>query len=341
MTKSPDVHFIFEEGNDVLRIPTNKDVLAASSPVFNAMFNGDLTETGDVKMVNASSAAFKDLLQFFYSRQVQLTMDNIAEVLKLIDKYDVADAIPICVDFLKDNLTISDILWGLNLAVMFHLDELKAFCTGEIQRNSKVVWNMFEIRDDGQMFIFPKPMKRSMSKEDANRIFPHLFVALKSVISNLFDESKQNAFSFCLTGGLPFENITEQETIQFSLSKSMQLTKVLCSEVFSKLCASRYVPTNHTFEMTIEKDAETLFSSKIELSHGTNQVKFSNPIKIDPNCTYSIVMKSCGSVKNIYTYRAILPQEPVLLKLSVRISFPNVSGYVQRPRSLISHLFFE
>lgn len=67
MKKTPDVHFIFEEDNDTVKLPAHKDVLAASSKVFDAMFNGELKEEGDVNIVDASSAAFKEL---FYEHQV-------------------------------------------------------------------------------------------------------------------------------------------------------------------------------------------------------------------------------------------------------------------------------
>lgn len=42
MGKMPDVHFIFEEKNGIVKLPAHKAILAASSKVFNVMFNGDL-----------------------------------------------------------------------------------------------------------------------------------------------------------------------------------------------------------------------------------------------------------------------------------------------------------
>lgn len=125
-----DVQFIFEGVNGITKVPAKKAVLVASSSVFNAMFNDF-----NVKIVDASSEAFTEFLQFFHDNQVQLTMDNIAEVLKLIDKYDVNDCIPICVDFLKDHLEIDDILWGLHISVKNRLDDLKKFCKHQILKN--------------------------------------------------------------------------------------------------------------------------------------------------------------------------------------------------------------
>lgn len=104
-----DVKFRFNCGDE---LSAHKSVLAASSPVFNRMFNGELKEKGDVDIKDASASGFKEFLNFFYGVPMQLTIENVAEVLKLADKYDVEDCFPICIDFLKRNLD-TDIVFGL------------------------------------------------------------------------------------------------------------------------------------------------------------------------------------------------------------------------------------
>lgn len=58
----------------------HKNLLANTSDVFDAMFYGDLKETGDISIVDASDAAFEEFLQYFYQCKVKLTAKNIAEV---------------------------------------------------------------------------------------------------------------------------------------------------------------------------------------------------------------------------------------------------------------------
>lgn len=88
--ETKDVQFIFAlNSNDVIKISAHKKVLAASSPVFYAMFYGPLKECGDVKIVDVSPDAFREFLQLFYNNEVKLTKKNRDEVNKLIDKYDV------------------------------------------------------------------------------------------------------------------------------------------------------------------------------------------------------------------------------------------------------------
>lgn len=53
-SKNADVQFIFNFDEKTMKLPAHKDVLVASSPVFNAMFNGELKEKGNVEIVDAT-----------------------------------------------------------------------------------------------------------------------------------------------------------------------------------------------------------------------------------------------------------------------------------------------
>lgn len=81
-SKTADVHFTFESSNNGAdtRIDAHKNLLAATSDVFGAMFYGEMKETGDIRVVDVSEAAFKEFLQYFYQRKVKLTAENVAEV---------------------------------------------------------------------------------------------------------------------------------------------------------------------------------------------------------------------------------------------------------------------
>lgn len=81
-SKTADVHFKFESSNNgtATQIDAHKNLLAATSDVFGAMFYGELKETGDIRVVDVSDAAFKEFLQYFYQRKVKLSAENISEV---------------------------------------------------------------------------------------------------------------------------------------------------------------------------------------------------------------------------------------------------------------------
>lgn len=125
--KYSDVEFVLKDcdGNCV-NIPANKAFLALRSSVFERMFYGELIETGRVAITDVSAEAFTEFLQFFYLTKVDLTTDNIGEVLKLIDKYDAKDFWPVCEAFMAKTLTESLACEYYELALSFDLsDDIK------------------------------------------------------------------------------------------------------------------------------------------------------------------------------------------------------------------------
>lgn len=125
-----DVQFIFSDEKKT--IAANKCLLAVASPVFERMFYGQLKESGDVDIVDATHDAFLEFLQFFYCDKFELSTDNISEVLTLADKYDVTGLINLCVQFLEYHLSIETVCWVYDLALMFDLSHLINLCKEKI-----------------------------------------------------------------------------------------------------------------------------------------------------------------------------------------------------------------
>lgn len=135
-----DISFEFESDNGNELVSAHKTILAVASPVFRAWFFGDGEENGLVtkvgkteKIVDATAAAFKEFLQFFYRRKVTLTMENIEEVALLADKYDMLDSVEACATFLVEQLKTDDIIWGYQLANTLRNQELIEFCEKQIK----------------------------------------------------------------------------------------------------------------------------------------------------------------------------------------------------------------
>lgn len=106
-----DVIFIVEEKE----IPAHKNVLAVSSPKFNAQFYGPgIKDEGKITIEDAEAAAFEEFLQFFYLDEPQLTLDNIAGVMKLADQ-------SLCKDFLRE---CGRFLWATKDASFKQIQEL-------------------------------------------------------------------------------------------------------------------------------------------------------------------------------------------------------------------------
>lgn len=122
---SSDVHFVLRNKSDgnFREIPAHKAILASRSPVFERMFWGDhnLNEGALVRISDVSADAFNEFLQFFYFAELDLTSSNIAEVLKLIDKYDVSGCFSLCEAFLERTVTVDLVYLYYELTLSFDM----------------------------------------------------------------------------------------------------------------------------------------------------------------------------------------------------------------------------
>lgn len=131
--KYADVHFtLLDDDDNIEKVPANKIILAALSPVFDAMFFGNLKEGKEVEIVDASAAAFEEFLQFFYLNEIKLTIENIECVARLADKYDIVKHFRACAGCLKSQLNPSNMCWGYEMALAFDDKELIEFCKNKI-----------------------------------------------------------------------------------------------------------------------------------------------------------------------------------------------------------------
>lgn len=117
-----DFYFIFEveENKEYERIPVHKILLAGESDVFRTMFNESWFEKTEVEIVDSSSDAFREFLQFFYFKNVKITSENIDEIFYLGVKYNVAECLRVCEEFFKSTTIDQDnLLSRFDLAIFY------------------------------------------------------------------------------------------------------------------------------------------------------------------------------------------------------------------------------
>lgn len=115
-------------GPDGKRIPAHKCILSKASDAFYGMFYGPLAGDSDIELPGRSVDAFKEFLQFFYSDSVELTLDNIIEVIDLTKKYCMSEFLEVCANILATNLKMDDFCWANAWAHFCDLNTLKASC---------------------------------------------------------------------------------------------------------------------------------------------------------------------------------------------------------------------
>ncbi|XP_031626902.1 kelch-like protein 9 [Contarinia nasturtii] len=135
-----DVRFVFKMADGQYeRIPAHKLLLKSVSDVFRTMFNETWKEKEEVDIIDASAVEFKEFLQFFYLEQLKLTTKNVAKVMYLGDKYNVAGCLDICEQFLINSLSDDNLFQNYELSIFFNQNKLKKYCETVIAFDTKNV----------------------------------------------------------------------------------------------------------------------------------------------------------------------------------------------------------
>ena len=110
-------------------IPAHKFVLAISSPVFYAMFYGEMAETAStIELPDCDYESLLELFRYLYSDEVNLTGSNVMQVLYLAKKYLVPSLADKCTEYLRRHLEASNAFSILPQAQKFEDKDLEERC---------------------------------------------------------------------------------------------------------------------------------------------------------------------------------------------------------------------
>ena len=139
-----DVKFVVR-GNDGesesrRSITAHKFVLSIGSPVFEAMFYGELAETKDtIQLPDCDYESLLELFRFLYSDEVNLHGNNVMGVLYLAKKYMVPSLADECKDYLQDKLDPSNVFTILPTAQKYEEKNLVDQCWKVIESQTEQV----------------------------------------------------------------------------------------------------------------------------------------------------------------------------------------------------------
>ncbi|KAL9969768.1 hypothetical protein ACROYT_G022025, partial [Oculina patagonica] len=136
-----DVKFVVRDSQggseSMKKIPAHKFLLAISSPVFFAMFYGELAETRD--SIDISDCEYKSLLELFrflYSDKVNLNPDNVMQVLYLAKKYMLPSLAEKCTEYRGKQLDASNVFHVLPDAQKYEEKDLVDRCWEVIDKQA-------------------------------------------------------------------------------------------------------------------------------------------------------------------------------------------------------------
>lgn len=121
--------FVDETTNETKEYSAHRKLLSAVSPVFAAMFSDNWNKSTDpIVIEDATYETFTAFIKCFYEAKMTLTADNVAEMLRLADKYDAAELANSCESFMVEHLCIENALEYFSIAMQFSCAKLEAQC---------------------------------------------------------------------------------------------------------------------------------------------------------------------------------------------------------------------
>jgi len=126
-------------------IPAHKFVLSIGSPVFEAMFYGELAETRDsIELPDCGYESLVELFRYMYSDEVNLSGSNVMGVLYLAKKYMVPTLVEKCTKYLQENLDPSNVFNILPTAEKYEEKNLVDRCWKVIDKQTEAA-----VKSDG------------------------------------------------------------------------------------------------------------------------------------------------------------------------------------------------
>ena len=155
-------------------IPAHKFVLSIGSPVFEAMFYGELAEaSGPIELPDCEYNSLLELFRFMYSDEVNLSGSNVMEVFYLAKKYMVPSLVDKCSEYVQNNLHPSNVLSIIQLAEKYDDKALIDRCWKVIDKQSEAV-----VTSDGFVTIQRSLLEAIISRDTLTLQEINLFKAV-------------------------------------------------------------------------------------------------------------------------------------------------------------------
>jgi len=173
-----DVMFVVhgsEGGSENMKkIPAHKFLLAISSPVFYAMFYGELAEKKDsIDISDCDHKSLLELFRFVYSDEVNLNEDNVMQVLYLAKKYMLPSLADKCSEFLRENLDASNVFHVLTDAQKYEEKDLETHCWQVIDKETDEA-----VKSDGFVTMDKSVLEELVERDSLNVREVELFKAV-------------------------------------------------------------------------------------------------------------------------------------------------------------------
>lgn len=136
--RAPSVIFYVGTGEEKVRVPAHRDILAARSPYFEELLFGAFEEARTdkpVELTDVSPFAFKNVIKYCYVAEADLNGDNVMETLNLARMYCIGGLKRMCLGWAGDHLTIDTCCEMLSAALAAEEPTLAEKCRFFVKKN--------------------------------------------------------------------------------------------------------------------------------------------------------------------------------------------------------------
>ena len=216
-------------------IPAHKFVLAISSPVFFAMFYGQMAETKDsIELPDCEYESLLELFRFLYTDKVNLSGNNVMQVLYLANKYIVPSLAKTCTEYLGDNLNASNVFFILPHARKFENKDLEDRCWEVIDEQTEEA-----VTSDEFVSVERSVVESVVKREALNVTEVELFKAVDRWATRECErqgitsdgETKRRVLGEDIVNGIRFPLIEEKDFASVVLDSHLLNHEELCNMI--------------------------------------------------------------------------------------------------------------
>ena len=242
-----DVKFVVRGESETKQvIPAHKFVLSISSPVFEAMFYGELAATTDsIELPDYEYDSLLELFRYMYSDEVILSGSYVMGVLYLAKNYIVPSLTDKCTKFLQDHLDPSDVFSILPSAQKYEEKKLVDKCWKVIDNETEEA-----VKSDGFATIERSLLEAVVLRDT---------LSIKEV--NLFKAVNLWATNKCERQGLRTDGEIKRRILGESIVKGLRFP-VMKADEFANVVLDREILT----PKEVIKYYNTASSSPLEFS---------------------------------------------------------------------------
>ena len=147
-----------------IEIPAHKFLLSVCSPVFFAMFCGEMAETKEhIDLPDCEYEGMLELLRYIYTDEVCLNGNNVMQVLYLAEKYMIPSLASECTEFLGKNLDLSNVFCFIKHAEQYGNKDLSCHCWDVIDKNTEEALKSNEFLSMDRSFLNQLVERNSLS----------------------------------------------------------------------------------------------------------------------------------------------------------------------------------